>query len=89
MADDDIKLTHDSNTIKTPEEFARDLALVDTDNYLNLNSPMGGDMTDFLGDGVPGPLGGELTGTDDQVEQDIEAEEDNYISPYSMTPRLE
>ncbi|RUR05289.1 hypothetical protein [Legionella sp. km772] len=85
MADPDVKLTHDSNTIRTPEEFALDLAKSGTDNYLNMNEPLAGAMTQLLGDGVPGPMGNELTGTDDQIEQEIEAEENNYNGP-SMTP---
>jgi len=82
---EDIKLTHDSNTIQTPEDFALDLAKSGTDNNLNLNQQWAGEMTQLLGDGVPGPLGNELTGTDDQIEQEIEAEEDSYSGP-SMGP---
>lgn len=85
----DIILTPDSNTIKTPEEFALDLARSGTDNYLNLNQTWAGEMPQLLGDGVPGPEGEELTGTDNQIEQEIEAGEENYQSPCSITPRPE
>ena len=82
-----IELKPDSNTIKTPEDFALDLTKSGTDNNLNLDQTWAGEMTNLLGDGVLGPEAPNLSGSDNEIAQQEEADEDAYNSRASMVPR--
>ncbi|CEG57873.1 hypothetical protein [Legionella fallonii] len=70
-----------SPDILSPESVKNALQLAGTDNDLNQNQFIGGDQVNLLGDGVPGYEATGVSGTDDELEKQLEARNTPSFKP--------
>lgn len=80
-----VDLGKEPDTIVSPSDvLADEMKLEGTSNDLNQNQFIGGDMTNLLGDGVPGYETTGVDGTDDDIAEQQEAS----IIPMTPSPKF-
>ncbi len=67
--------------VLSPEAVKNALQLEGTDNDLNQNQFISGDEVNLLGDGVPGYEATSISGTDDEIEEQLEARKSPGLNP--------
>lgn len=74
MENDTPEFEEEPDTVFDPIDVLKRMQLAGSDNDTDNNQFTGGDEVDLLGDGVPGYETTGVDGTDDDLEEEIEAE---------------